>query len=292
MGKKKQKEFEYKKINIAEEFFNPSPSRNAQNLLDCALETFPDARPKALKEWYRSFKKSDLPVDPEHILFIAVMCGAHSRVVRPDIKEYLEELWKYLTQGMHKKMNHELAEILIQSLAPLIQKTVASRGHKRGWPKGEYVREKGRLPERTGAWISALLTDKYLRQLELKADKAQETALKLAAILMGREGIPDYEYYRIYKKAPKAPIPELIESLITEYHFWVKRDRMEDLLSSSGDLTDEQRKPKAHNRMLQNTITAFGCESFCSLVFFRPVWSLFQNKESPGDALLFLKCIA
>jgi hypothetical protein len=276
MGKKKQKEFEYKKVNIAEEFLKLTPRRKAQNLLDCVLEIFPDARPKVLKEWCKSLKESDLPIEPGPLLFMAVMCGAHFRILRPDIKEYLEELWKYLTQGMYKTMNHELAKVLIQSLAPLIEHTLESRGYKRGWPKGEYVIKKGRPPERRGAWISALLTEKYLRQPEFKADKAQETALKLTAILLGREGIPDYEYYRIYKKAPKAKIPELIESLMEEYHLWVKRDRIDDLLSISGDLTDEEYNPKAHNRMLQNNIKSFGCESFCSSVLDRIPFNLWK----------------
>jgi hypothetical protein len=285
MTKKKHINIEYDKPDLGMMLFNSMPVSESRTLFDYLLEVYPDkksknsvARSKILKEWYETTKAI---TEPEPLLFMAAVCGAYFRISHPEIREYLEKLWIFLTQGKGNRMDHELAEILIESLAPLLERTLEMRGYKRGWPEAEYVSKKGQPPLTRGAWVSAFLIDNHLGQIGIKATKAKEIALELIAILLGREIIDNCEFYRIYRNAPKSIIPELVEKLIREYRGLVLQDRLREDVPISGDLPDEQLKPPANNKMLQASIQTWGYAELCRLVLNRipldllkPFWDI------------------
>jgi hypothetical protein len=189
-----------------------------QSLSDCILEIFKDANPKRLEKWRKEIGKE---TQPEPILFMAMVCGMKFRIKQPDVTKALEDLWKWLTGGLHHEMDEELANVLLEVLAPQMERVIEARGYKRGWPKGEYISKKGRPPVSKGGWVAAFLAERYFRNAGIKATPAKELASSFASVLLGRKHIELSEYYRVRKNAPKSNIEELTERLTEEYNHWV-----------------------------------------------------------------------
>jgi hypothetical protein len=236
-----------------------------QSLSDCVLEIFKDANPKRLGKWLTETGKE---TRPEPILFMAMVCGMKFRIEQPDVTKALEDLWKWMTWG-DPCLDKELAEILIEVLAPQMARVIEARGYKRGWPKGEYIIRKGRPPVSRGAWVAAFLTEKYLRNMGIKATTANKQAADFASVLMGRKSVELREYYRLRKNSPKSNIDELTERLIEEYNHWVRQDRLR------ADSEEQNR-----HESLSTELKYVGFEAICGAALGRipaNLWQPFWN---------------
>jgi hypothetical protein len=222
MAKKRRPVPEFKKTSYLDA--SPGWPYQCQSLSDCVLEVFPAADANSLGKWR---EKTGKETQPEPILFMAMVCGMKFRISQPDVTEALEKLWKWLTGGLHHEMDEELADVLIEVLAPQMARVIEARGYKRGWPKGEYISKKGRPPASRGAWVAAFLMERYLRNAGMKATPAKERAADFASVLLGRNSVERPEYYRFYKKAPKSNIDALTARLTEEYNHWVRQEELE-----------------------------------------------------------------
>jgi hypothetical protein len=234
---------EYEKTNRAEEFFKAKKTKpNSQNLYEAIKEIFPDLRPRELKSWLETMRKN--AIEPELLLFFAVISGAYFRVTHIELKEVQQALWHWLTWGNPRYwLKQEYAELVISSLVPGIKLAIEEKGYKQGWPKGKYVRKKGKPKEAAhAAWVAGLIIDKYLMQTGMKSISAKDQVLKLVSILLGRKetSIGRNEFYRFAKNAPKEIIEKLTHLLIEEYSFLLKQDGETD----PRDLEPPQIKPK------------------------------------------------
>lgn len=264
MAKKRQHIPEFKRTSYRDA--SEGWPYRTQTLSDCVLEIFPDTNPKRLGKWRADINEE---TDADPLLFMAMVCGVYFRISRPDVKKALEDLWKWLTGG-DCYLDEELAEIVIEVLAPHIARVIEARGYKRGWPKGEYVSKKGRPPVSRGAWVAAFLAEKYLTDEGMEATSAKEEAAYLASVLLGRREIALSEFYRDRKKVPKSNIAELTGRLIEEYNHWVKEDKLRS--SSEGH---------ARNESLSSLLLYMGYERLCGAVLHRipqdlwePFWDI------------------
>lgn len=279
MKKKKKPTTKYKKVDPFEELFPLKPWD--QSLYKYVLNTFPDTNPKMLRNWQKNIKESS--IDPEPILFIAMVCGTYFRISHPDVKKALEDLWKWLRQGPSNQMSPDLAELLIEVLEPGIRKVIEERGYQRGWPNGPQIRKKGRPPSTRGIWVVAFIVREYLQE-KIKDFTAKDQAINLASILLGRE-IELSEFYRIHKKTSKTSITNLTKRLLGEYNFWLNEDgiRFNDPPPSQNQ-GEQYRKWYANHKALPNMVISFGCEGICKQTLSRipttllePFWDI-KNK--------------
>lgn len=261
MAKKKRQHIpEFKKTSYRDASEGwPYPFKS---LSECVLEMYPAADSESLEEWHRETGEE---TNPEPILFMAMVCGVVFRISQPDVRKALEDLWKWLTGGIHHRMDEDLANILIEVLTPQMARVIEARGYKRGWPKGEYISKKGRPPVSKGAWVAAFLAERYLRNVGMKATPAKEQAAYLAAVLLGREYIEMSEYYRYRKNAPNSNITELTRILTEEYNHWVKQDKLR--LRPDGE---------GRHASLYNLLPYIGCEGICRATLGRIPIDLWQ----------------
>lgn len=260
MANKRQPVLEFKKTSYLDA--SGGLPFQFQSLSDCILEIFKDANPKRLEKWRKEIGKE---TQPEPILFMTMVCGMKFRIEQPDVKKALEELWKWLTGGVHHEMSEELADILIGVLEPQMARVIEARGYKRGWPTGEYISKKGRPPVSKGAWVAAFLSEKHLRNVCIKATPAKEQAASFAAVLLGRKSVELSEYYRFRKNAPRSNIDELTEGLTEEYNHWVKEDERR-----------KQSEQLDHHELLSSVLKHLGYEAICGAALVRIPADLWQ----------------
>ena len=115
---------------------------------------------------------------------------------------FWQRLWKWLTWKQDSFMSPDLAELIIEALAPGIGDAIEKRGYERGWPSGEYVKEPGRPLETRGIWVAAVVIKNYLGKSKKKTTKSKvtvEDVLKLITLLLGRDpgGIETTEFIAI-----------------------------------------------------------------------------------------------
>lgn len=240
--KKRRPTTKYEKRNLADEFFKPMTQSNSQNLEDCIKEIFPDTKLTDLKTWSKTIRKES--IEPEPLLFMALICGAHFQISRPEVTECLSALSEWFTV---RQMNSELVDVVIEALAPGIRKAVEERGYMQGWPHGEYVIKKGHPMTARGAWVAAFVIENHLRQVGKKSTVAKALAVELVSILSGRkekeievgeevkpwEGVKLNEFYRIYKNAPKDVIAILSTELLKTYMTTSRTSWTEIMLTTS-----------------------------------------------------------
>lgn len=274
----------YEKRTIADEIFRPRTSQTL-GLEESILQIFPDARPGELKNWLDKKEKTKAPIEKESLLFMALICGTKFRMARIEPKKVFEYLWGWLTHGVGDyRMNPEMAELVIEALAPGIMKAIEERGYKRG-PGGPYIKKRGRPPESRGAWVAAFVIEEYLCQKGMKSTHAKELAVDLIAILLGRKGhskekekgIELSEFYRLHKKAPIDTIKKLTIELMEEYKFLLRQDgiRSKDLEPAQDEIENHADWALRH-KSLQNYFKDFRYENVCSGVLTRIPHSLWE----------------
>ena len=281
----------YEKKNRTEEFFKPEEPSQSQNLYDCIKEIFPKTNSEQLENWMKETRKDE--IKPEPLLFMALICGTHFQIAHTKLEDVLERLWKWLTWKQDSFMTPDLAELIIEALAPGIGDAVEKRGYERGWPSGEYVKERGRPLETRGIWVAAVVIKNYLGNFKKKSTKSKvttEDVLKLIAILLGRGpgGIGTNEFYRNKKTMSEDTIAKLTTKLIELYDFMLGQD---GVISEPQDLAPPQKdiekyaEWKSRHRSLHYLIKHNGCERFCGLMLgrinsdlWKPLWDVKTGK--------------
>jgi hypothetical protein len=271
---------DYEKRNPVKELFNPGSSQSdSQNLYDCVKEIFPDTRPQRLREWREMMEKKS--VEPEPLLFMALICGAHFRIISPELqlKDVQEYLYRWLAWGddMHR-MRPDVAELVVAAMTPGIRREINARGHQRGLPYGEHFRRKGRIPQFRGAWVAALIIENHFTQAGKELTQVKDQVVKLISVLLEiEEENVLREFNRLCKDAPKDVISDLTRELIKEYKFWMIQDGV-----YGGDLEPPQDQVEKHSewqsrhKSLQNLFKQNGCERFCDLVLSRIKYDLWK----------------
>ena len=264
-------------------FFKIKPKRaETTTLYDCVGEVFPKLKPEDLEEWQeRTIKNS---IEPEPLLFIAMICGAYFRNERPTSDELLKELKQWFIQ---KRMDPELAGLVIEALSPEIKKAIKKKGYKRGWPDGKYISKRGSPAKSRGAWVTALIVENYLRDIGIKDSTANNISVRLAYVLIGRKTgirINTIEFDRLYTNAPIDNIEKLTRKLKKEYQHFLHED---GIRSETKDYEPPRTQIKKHSEWIdrhkafENVIRAFKCEGICERVISRvspelwePFWDI------------------
>lgn len=238
---------------------------DVQNLYEAVLQVFPDTSPKKLSTWEKKIFK-ETSIEPEPILFMAMVCGAYFRIYQPDVQEAIKGFKHYLTHGINKTMGEELADIIVEALSPRIRSVVKSRGYRLGSPDGLHLRKRGAPPKTRGVWVTAFVVAKYFHEKGMKLADAKQNAVKLASILLGRF-IDISEFYLYHKKAPKTYIDKLVPIFEKEYDIWLHADfhRLHKDIPPSKD-AKEYPEWLSSNKGLKRTMVEVGYESICSRV--------------------------
>lgn len=240
------------------------------------MHLFPDTRPKELKAWKEKTRAGS--IETELLFFTALICGAKFRVSRIDQKKAFEDLWTWLTQGLHNRMDPELAEVVIEALAPGMMKAIEERGYRRG-PDGPLIKKKGRPPETRGAWVAAFVVEEYLRQMGMKSTRAKELAIEFVSILLGRKEdkgdekgkkLELSEFYRTRKKAPESIVKELTNELIKEYKFMLEQDTIGSIdIKPPENEIEKFAEWNLRHKSLHSYFIRMGYEGVCSIVLAR-----------------------
>jgi len=107
-------------------------------------------------------------------------------IYQPEVSEILRELWEWLTWNP-RNMKPELVDLVVDALAPQLQRELRARKGWRVGPSGDREKKPGRPPTSRPAWVAAAAIDTHLRAKGVGALDATDRALELAAILTGRE---------------------------------------------------------------------------------------------------------
>lgn len=273
---------------ISSLFRQARTNRSFLSLDEGLRHLFPATRPREFKVWKEKIGKAS--IETELLLFMALICGAQFRMSRPDPNKALGDLWTWLTQGLHNKMDPDLAELVIEALAPGIMKAIDQRGYRRG-PDGPLIKKKGRPPETRGAWVAAFAAEEYLRQMGMKSTRAKEIAIEFIAILLGRKEdkgdekgkkLELSEFYRTRKKAPESIVKELTNELIREYKFLLEQDTIGSIdIKPPENEIEKFAEWNLRHKSLHSYFIRMGYEGVCSLVLSRmprylwePFWTL------------------
>jgi hypothetical protein len=243
----------------------PVPLSEVPRTLEAGvLHVFPDANPRRLAAWLKEVVEYP-GVEREFLLFVALLAGIRLRVTREDLAQVLEGLWAWLT-SMPKRLKPELADLLLEALAPALTAAVEQRGWQFG-SAGKRVRRQGRPPASRAVWTTALLADCYLQQAGVAGARARELAVSLAAVLLGRQEAGVSELYRA-RGLPRRPDPKKLLAAIEErFADWLGREAMQqhDPAPEEDDAT-EFAGWRARHRPLTQVLGMYGTERFAQLI--------------------------
>ncbi len=259
---------EYDKTNSIDALFSQSSESASESLSDCIREIFPNVKWRSLKAWMQQAETKS--IDPDPILFIALICGAHFRSLSPEVRlqQVLGYLFKWFTEAddLHR-MEPDVAKMVVDTIAPGIREKIEEGGHQLGLPKGTLSRKKGRIPDTRGAWVAAAVVEKYLKPTSNKS-AAQGQAVHLVSVLLNKEEENALrELKRFYVNAPNNVITDLTRQLTETYELWVKQDG-----AHAGDLEPSKKDIEKHSawrlrhKSFQYLIKQNGCERFCNLM--------------------------
>ncbi len=240
-----------------------------EGLAGCVSEIFPKIKPDELNQWIAKTQAGS--IDPDPILFIALVCGAHFRSLPPEdrLKKTLAYLFDWLVRGDDQhRMSPDVAEMVVDALTPGIRKKIKKGGHQIGLPEGRLSRKRGRIPDTRGAWVAAAVVETYLIQKRIKKTAPRDHALRLVSLLLNKkEKSAQVELNRFYTNTPNNAIADLTEQLTQTYKLWVKQDG-----ANAGDYeppknqTDEHSKWKSQHKSHQYVIKQWGCEQYCNVM--------------------------
>ncbi len=241
----------------------------SEGFAHCVREIFPKAGPEKLNQWIANTQLES--IDPDPILFIALVCGAHFRSLSPEIrlKKTLDYLCDWLVWGDDQhRMNPDVAEMVIDALTPGIKKKIEKGGHQRGLPEGRLIRKRGRIADTRGAWVAAAVVETYLIQKRIKKTAPRDHALRLVSLLLNKkEKSAQVELNRFFANIPINVIADLTKQLIETYKLWVKQDG-----AHAGDneppkdQAQEHSKWKSRHKSHQYAIKQWGCEQYCNVI--------------------------
>lgn len=255
-------------------------------LAEGIVRVFVDANPRRIEKWV--LKCEPVLSEPELILFATLLCGCHFRIVRPDVPSTLGQLWTWLTQHP-RSMNEELAELLVDSLAPILAQSIEKRGLKKGWPEGSFERERGRPPQARGALVATVIAQSLLTQRGIRKNVALTLVTDLASILLGRQHVERLEIYRFRKQIS----PETISSISEEISKWYEWLLVEDgARTNDRKLEDQQPEQQAEWRQrhknLSQTLYSYGWEPLAAHILYRipmDLWKPFWRHKASKDNL-------
>jgi hypothetical protein len=189
------------------------------------LDLFPGAKREELEGWKdRIQKEADL--EPNLLFFVALLCGTHYRVTRAEPKLVLEEVRAWLT-SIPKSLPPQVADVVIESLAPGIERVLRARGWRSG-PEDRPATVKGRPPEAPGAWAAGVLADAEFRRVGFSDPKAVKEAIAFASLLLGR-AVASSEFYAARQASRSHPVDLLLDAIRYRYqllqfdigHLWL-----------------------------------------------------------------------
>lgn len=275
------KTLEYPKRNVVDRLFSARPPIGT--LTEGLERAFVDASPRRLEKWRLKCEK--VCSDPELILFASLLCGCHFRITQPDISSVLAQLWTWLTQHP-RSMNEELADLLVDSLAPALKQSLEKRGQKKGWPGGTFERERGRPPKARGALAASVIADSLLSQIGAKKGIALDLSTDLASILLGRQHVERLELYRFRKRIPPQALTAICEEIANQYEWLLMQDgvRTRDL-KPEGESQEQYTEWRRRHKDLTQTLYSFGWEPLAARMLYRmpvelwqPFWQLQASK--------------
>ena len=197
---------------------------------------YPKLDSQELKRWESRLQEES--VEPELVLFTALLCGAHFWLWPKELRKTLEDLHFWLTSHP-RLMPEELAEIILEALEPGLRRGVNRPG---GWEEGLEGRPLRvvNAPEyNRAAWVSALLIKNHFARAGLAKGKSTELALSLPRALLGRKDeVDDGELSRAHGTMGKPDPEELMKELTGQYEYWI----LEDILLE--DTLEEEALPK------------------------------------------------
>jgi len=262
---------------------NPSSETqpHCQSLYCYVKEVFPRTAQKQLGDWLLAAEGKS--VEPEPLLFLAVICGAYFRMHDPEriVKETLNYLYGWLTWGnVQHRMNPSIAELLVDALAPGIRSEMEKTGRLPDLPGGRQARGKNLSMDVRGAWAAALVIQNHLGAGLKKSDDADQWTMELTGILLGRKADPALarEYNRCRAKIPKSVIAGLAAVLIKEYENALKHDG-----ATAGDPAPSPKNSrrydewKSRHKTLAKESAKSGWEGLCSNVINRVPSSFWKS---------------
>jgi hypothetical protein len=286
---------EYEALNPIDAFFSTKKKQlHNQGFYSYLKELYPRiiSRQK-LTNWQTTSRKES--VEPELLLFIAIVCGSYFRIKDPEIilKEtltYLHE-WFVLESDQHR-MDSEIAKLVINALAPGIRSQIEDAGHKRGWPDGAHFRKKGPPIDMRGVWVTAVVIENYLKLKNDNPKLAKKKTLDFISILSGHKEEESLltEFNRFYKNAPKDVIAVLTDALTAEYKFLMKQDGVEARdLAPSEIHKKEYAMWKDRHKSLEYEVKVYGWEGICNRAINRipgKIWqSLWDIKSKSNNSI-------
>lgn len=225
---------------------------------------FPDANPRRLSQWVRdAHTRTAAEVEP--LLFLALLCGTRLWVERDTVTGFLEELWRWLT-GAPRRMPRELADVLIEALAPDLTRVVEARGWRFG-EGGRGIKQPGRPPEARAAWAAALVIESHLVRTGASPASARELAILLVAVLLGRGAVEPSEFYRARRRLGKPDASALGRAVMERYEIWLAREgvQLRDPLPSPED-ADAIAAWRDRHRALTQLLGMYGTDKFARLI--------------------------
>jgi hypothetical protein len=219
MARTRRRKHEYSKRSFVDLARGPAKA-GAESLLDGVLDLYPKADQARLRAWLKVVETHD-GVEGTALLFFALVCGTRFRVYSPDMAKVLSRLWQWLTWAP-RHMDQDLAALVVDALAPALEREFKTREGRRVGPGAAAEKVRGRPPVSRGAWVTASVTDGYLRQAGLGAADAKERTLELAAILTGREMASPEELRQA--NAALSNRLRLARALQEQLDWWVEHD--------------------------------------------------------------------
>jgi hypothetical protein len=252
------------------------------------LHSFPDANPRRFAAWLKAAGEQP-GVECEFVLFVALLVGVRLRVTREDLSQVLEQLWAWFT-SMPKKLKPEVADLVIEALAPALAAAVEGRGWQFG-ATGSRIRRQGRPPESRAVWTTALLASDYFRQAGVAGAQARELATLLAAVLSGRAEAGVSELYRA-RGLPHRPSPRrLLKAIEERYEHWLELEGMQQRDAATEKVTAADMAAwRERHRALTQMLGMYGAERFARLVLGQMPDDLWQPFVAVRDRRKASRC--
>jgi len=261
MARTRRRRREYSKRNFVDLARGPDKA-GAENLLDGVLDLYPKADRARLEAWLRGAEAHD-GVEGDALLFFALVCGTRFRVYSPDVSRVLSRLWQWLTWSP-RHMDHDLAALVVDSMAPGLEREFKAREGRRVGPGAAAEKVRGRPPASRGAWVTASVTDSYLRRAGLSAADATERTLELAAILTGRELAAPEELRRSHGVTDCL---QLADALTAQFDWWVEHDGLGLYFSEPRPARFQVGKKSRHRHTpLPTVLKRIGSQTLAELV--------------------------
>ncbi len=243
------------------------------------IRAFPDLDRKKLAAWVKEVRRLRT-VEPEEPLFAVLVCGVRLGVYGPAIAAVQAELHQWLTWHP-RNMRAELADMLVEALTPALAQAVERQGWRVG-PWGRPGLKGGHPPLASAAWAAAAVTEHRLRRGGVESSQARELAYALAALLLWRNSVEPYEFYRERKKRGALAVESLSTELAQQYEWWVTHDgvRQSDEPPSEDDRA--YGVWRRQHRSLRWVLRKFGSDSIAHRSLSRMPDALWTPFLSPG----------